>query len=1224
MPSRVLIHLFREDLTTPTSNGFGSPETPKNAHAEFPDWDLMPAEPTSGPQGSHPPSSTSLLAKALMAAGFNETNSYGGPPSFVSPNTQVFFQLPAVSPGSPWWELKSPNGDQVLNSGHDLPSLQKVLKLYTPKNQALDQELEIPPGVEVKSKSPAKNLTLNGIKQDGHQYQLSDGSMLFTGKKDWAFAKKGTAKFVHGSGQEALNSLMASSQSDQSSQGKYPGGELDKPAISADFLENTEGFTASPGSSWNNGTATRYWKSNNGMEAQTTVSVIIGTSPKIFNQWQIWEIKKGVVASGIGQASFNNAYAKFISTKDKPGLKGPTPGLTTDSLGVSYKGVLKGEGFEQQPSSEGGYGGEHRYYTNSSNGATVKLTWHNNSFTWDYVGLPEIGKKTGTVSGKTAQQLSDYLKGFGPPAVEAKPPQSSAVAPSVAQGATQIAPGTGSGISIDDMDDLVKELKNLGIKNGYYLTYDEMNEVIPQEETTGEQIEYIMSMLTNFGIVFVDNDVAIGDATDKLIALGKKRGYLTHTELNAVIDKFKLTPQQVNEMEANFVDMGINIVDSEEDVPKKPAPISQQDTLGYFAGSPYAHEVLDTLNQNAISVAGDQWNKALAVRLEAEYIQTRPVIENLINESLGDTADVSGDDDGDDDDSDDDDSDDDGDDDDSDDSDDDSDDGNNWDDLSSDQQDNAEEQWRSANYDSYYESEVSSWRENNEEEAAREAAYLFNDNNENKWAFDAIAEFIKEWEDEDKPQPGDFEPVISGKGPIPYTAEQILDIMTLDEDDGEPEFDFSRIPQDVGQDTRQMDLPGIASSGSLTNGEVAQELFGRDWNNLSREEALVVTDEMRRRENAQKSQETSEWEKPLWQAVKDAADDWIEKIRDNLDIPDYLSDNAKEYMDQVWNEKDDDEKFDHAKEYLDLDDNGSSGSGGSSAIFDRLPNKFDPLNLTTGEDYNRTQLFAKHISLKRATQILAERGIIPMQHAVKDADDNIWRAWKDSSSSSQGLALQVATAEELGGRLRMPPSDKERSIEYANAAFRSIGGYEGMKAVIRAKWETTQYMLDQAGHHVLNLYRGIGLDVSDQPVEKIKYYDKLPNTIVLRNGAASTTINPSIANGWGSGGRTRVVLRLEVPRTAAISVPAYGQNIHSEQEVIVAGTAWSRWDAWVGTAPQFNDVAMDTVIPKLDEATHGVPLVIDILGIELGQKLPHWLSKPKSKYHRASLNLLGR
>jgi len=41
-----------------------------------------------------------------------------------------------------------------------------------------------------------------------------------------------------------------------------------------------------------------------------------------------------------------------------------------------------------------------------------------------------------------------------------------------------------------------------------------------------------------------------------------------------------------------------------------------------------------------------------------------------------------------------------------------------------------------------------------------------------------------------------------------------------------------------------------------------------------------------------------------------------------------------------------------------------------------------------------------------------------------------------------------------------------------------------------------------------------------------------------------------------------------------VSVPAYGDNVHSEQEVVIVGTAWRNWDAWSGRAPSFEEVPM--------------------------------------------------
>ena len=62
-----------------------------------------------------------------------------------------------------------------------------------------------------------------------------------------------------------------------------------------------------------------------------------------------------------------------------------------------------------------------------------------------------------------------------------------------------------------------------------------------------------------------------------------------------------------------------------------------------------------------------------------------------------------------------------------------------------------------------------------------------------------------------------------------------------------------------------------------------------------------------------------------------------------------------------------------------------------------------------------------------------------------------------------------------------------------------------------------------------------------------------------------------------NGGRditARVVLRSSVPRTAVLSVPAFGQNMHGEREYTLLGTAWHNWDAWSRAAPEFDRVPM--------------------------------------------------
>src|ERR1019366_2815875 len=268
--------------------------------------------------------------------------------------------------------------------------------------------------------------------------------------------------------------------------------------------------------------------------------------------------------------------------------------------------------------------------------------------------------------------------------------------------------------------------------------------------------------------------------------------------------------------------------------------------------------------------------------------------------------------------------------------------------------------------------------------------------------------------------------------------------------------------------------------------------------------------------------------------------------------------------------------------------------------------------------------------------------------------------------------IQVAASDERGSRLNVASKDINPEVvrNRANEEFQNIGGYDGIKAMMRAKWETTQYLMDRANIPTMQAYRGINIPSTDPKYtnqegwhiidasqsttknyivksadynskgeqyatkaeaeaalagknsglpghisaltqqigaepkwalsvgsQPSKYFDteaeakaaqaklppppktveveangqtytQFPNLKVDRNGAASTSLDPAVSNKWdGEGGR--VVLRTVVPRTAVISVPAYGINEHSEHEAVVMGTAWHNWDAWRGAAPTF-------------------------------------------------------
>src|SRR5215207_5050733 len=53
-------------------------------------------------------------------------------------------------------------------------------------------------------------------------------------------------------------------------------------------------------------------------------------------------------------------------------------------------------------------------------------------------------------------------------------------------------------------------------------------------------------------------------AVKKLIKTAKKRGYVTYEEVNAVLPSDQVSPDQIEDIMAMFSEMGINVVDEDE------------------------------------------------------------------------------------------------------------------------------------------------------------------------------------------------------------------------------------------------------------------------------------------------------------------------------------------------------------------------------------------------------------------------------------------------------------------------------------------------------------------------------------------------------------------------------------------------------------------------------------------------------------------------------------
>jgi hypothetical protein len=536
-----------------------------------------------------------------------------------------------------------------------------------------------------------------------------------------------------------------------------------------------------------------------------------------------------------------------------------------------------------------------------------------------------------------------------------------------------------------------------------------------------------------------------------------------------------------------------------------------------------------TLDPKVVDVGGDDWNKQTAARLEKEYQTVKPTMEALEKEAVGTTEEGGT-------------------------GDDDEEEApifpEEWGMLTNDDQEEAETEYVAAHIYEYHQSEIENWgEESGPEDARNQVIDSFNekrnkdpdtvDGEDVEWARDAINEVLDAHDEDGKPIPFDTKQLMNA---IDMTGEGYGNNLTP-----KIEFDDDKLSQPAGFDPTQQTLPGMEP--------------------LQPHEML--TDDMR-----------EEIDKALQKAFEKRAD----SVFTSMDPPDYLKDSAEEYIKEGWANIDDNEKFKFVEDHTTILDKYKDASGNpltTDLHLDKLPDKYDPLNDTSGEDYKRTQALARYLSRERTKHVLEDRDLpVPTDEKLRNIDNGLWNAWKGSSTSEDGMLLQLATAEELGGRLNAKTRsilDPEALRARAESEFKSIGGYAGVKALIRAKWETTQYLLDKSGHAELNLYRGMTLDKA--LVEKLfgkhaeagrkvgEAFTHLPTMDVLRNGAASTTTSLSIANNWGGNSAGKVVLRSVVPRTAALSIPAYGINIKSEQEVVVAGTAWKGWDVWKGGAP---------------------------------------------------------
>jgi hypothetical protein len=525
------------------------------------------------------------------------------------------------------------------------------------------------------------------------------------------------------------------------------------------------------------------------------------------------------------------------------------------------------------------------------------------------------------------------------------------------------------------------------------------------------------------------------------------------------------------------------------------------------------------LDPRVTDVGGDVWNRTTAVRLEREYQSAKPALDKIINDLVGKSVEPQHPDDedvdqsyvpGE------------------------------WDMMSPEDQEAVQQAWMESTHTEFFDSEVNNWIESGQQL----------DDSKNKTAFEYENKGLQDWVK-------DVFDEVRGDHRIPYTDDQLHKAISVTfesnhgdgSDDPMVEFDDTKLQEPQWGHDPSAELPlGLKPI----------------------DPSSALTQDMR-----------DALEKSLTKAFNKEADNNAYKI----DPPDYLNDSIEEFQDEVWGQKNDHEKFDWAQHNWSGFPADDQGQPATVTTLDRLPSKWDPLEEGgSDKDYRLTAIAARLLSRQRAADLMVQRGVFEdhdqAMRAATRFDNSVWTAWKSSSSSREGTILQAATAAELGGRARGNFKPTPDMVENANKTYDLSGGWEGVKAYVRGKWETTQYMLDKADRPTLDLYRAVKIEGAKgketsvrSPTEFSKEYTKLDDINLVRNGAQSTSTDANISNDWdGSSGR--VVLRLQAPRTAALSVPVYGQNVYNEHEVVVAGTAWKKWDAWLGKAPRFSAVKM--------------------------------------------------
>jgi len=169
-----------------------------------------------------------------------------------------------------------------------------------------------------------------------------------------------------------------------------------------------------------------------------------------------------------------------------------------------------------------------------------------------------------------------------------------------------------------------------------------------------------------------------------------------------------------------------------------------------------------------------------------------------------------------------------------------------------------------------------------------------------------------------------------------------------------------------------------------------------------------------------------------------------ERVTESDEYSERRNELESEEIDSQWNNMSDSKKID----YLDQNDKDAAleekAGTGTETLDNSEPDNWivdTEVEESTGratdeskrEDYDKTRILARKLAELRTSEILTERGLSTTGAA--DIPRSVWEAWKGSSTSDLGLALQLAAAEELGGHHRLNEREVSHARQIADQQF---------------------------------------------------------------------------------------------------------------------------------------------------------------------------------------------